>query len=158
MKRVYTLAGCLLVCAALNGCRQKPPQQEAVSRPAAAKAAPSAAPGPSSSVPSSPAVARPSGPVVFTDVTAKAGINFRHNSGAFGKKLLPETMGSGACFIDYDNDGYQDILIVNSTDWPDHKSHKSYPALYHNNHDGTFTDVTRQSGLALEVYGMGCAV
>jgi hypothetical protein len=91
-------------------------------------------------------------------VTAQAGINFKHNSGAFGKKLLPETMGSGACFIDYDNDGWQDILIVNSMDWPDHKSHKSYPALYHNNHDGTFTDVTREAGLAVEMYGMGCAV
>ena len=91
-------------------------------------------------------------------MTSQAGITFKHNSGAYGKKLLPETMGSGACFIDYDNDGWQDILLVNSMDWPDHKSHKSYPALYHNNHDGTFTDVTREAGLAIETYGMGCAV
>jgi hypothetical protein len=67
-------------------------------------------------------------------------------------------MGSGVCFIDYDDDGWQDVLLVNSMDWPDHKAHKSYPALYRNNRDGTFTDVTRQAGLAVEMYGMGCAV
>jgi enediyne biosynthesis protein E4 len=102
---------------------------------------------------------RPSGPIEFVDVTAQAGIHFKHNSGAFGKKYLPETMGSGVCFIDYDNDGWQDIFFVNSMDWPEHKTGaKSYPALYHNNHDGTFTDVTREAGLAIETYGMGCAV
>jgi len=67
-------------------------------------------------------------------------------------------MGSGVCIIDYDNDGWQDILFVNSRDWPGHGTGKSYPALYHNNHDGTFTDVTRQAGLDVEMYGMGCAV
>ena len=67
-------------------------------------------------------------------------------------------MGSGVCFIDYDNDGWQDILFINSMDWPGHKSGSSYPALYHNNHDGTFTDVTKQTGLAIEIYGLGCAV
>jgi len=92
------------------------------------------------------------------DVSAQAGIHFKHNSGAFGKKYLPETMGSGVCFIDYDNDGWQDIFFVNSMDWPEHKTGKSFPALYHNNHDGTFTDVTRQAGLAVESYGLGCAV
>jgi enediyne biosynthesis protein E4 len=101
---------------------------------------------------------RPSGPIVFTDITAQAGIHFKHNAGAFGKKYLPETMGSGVCFIDYDNDGWQDILLVNSMDWPGHKSGNSFPALYHNNKDGTFSDVTRQAGLAMEMYGMGCAV
>ncbi len=101
---------------------------------------------------------RPSGPVRFTDITAQAGIRFARNSGAFGKKYLPETMGSGVCFIDYDNDGWQDIFFVNSMDWPGHRTHKSYPALYHNNHDGTFTDVTARAGLAVEMYGMGCAV
>ena len=101
---------------------------------------------------------RPSGPIEFVDVTAQASIHFKHNSGAFGKKYLPETMGSGVCFLDYDNDGWQDILFVNSMDWPEHKISKSFPALYHNNHDGTFTDVTRAAGLAIEVYGMGCAI
>jgi hypothetical protein len=102
--------------------------------------------------------ARPSGPVTFTDVTAQAGVRFKHNSGAFGAKYLPETMGSGVCVLDYDNDGWQDILFVNSMDWPGHANAKSYPALYHNNRDGTFTDVTRQAGLAKEMYGLGCAV
>jgi enediyne biosynthesis protein E4 len=103
-------------------------------------------------------IARPSGPIEFVDVTAQAGIHFKHNSGAFGKKYLPETMGSGVCFIDYDNDGWQDIFLVNSMDWPEHKTGKSFPALYHNNRDGTFTDVTQQAGLAIESYGLGCAV
>ena len=67
-------------------------------------------------------------------------------------------MGPGVCVIDYDNDGWPDILFVNSMDWPGHKIGKSYPALYHNNHDGTFTDVTRQAGLAVEMYGFGCTV
>jgi enediyne biosynthesis protein E4 len=105
-----------------------------------------------------PEIRRPSGPIEFVDVTAQAGIHFKHNTGAFGKKYLPETMGSGVCFIDYDNDGWQDIFLVNSMDWPEHKIAKSYPALYHNNHDGTFTDVTREAGLAVESYGLGCAV
>ena len=91
-------------------------------------------------------------------MTAQAGIHFKHNTGAFGKKYLPETMGSGACFLDYDNDGWQDILLINSMDWPGHQTGKSYPALYHNNQNGTFTDVTKQAGLALELYGQGCAV
>jgi hypothetical protein len=110
-----------------------------------------------SAVASSPA--RPAGPIEFRDMTKQAGILFKHNSGAFGKKYLPETMGSGVCVLDYDNDGWQDILFVNSMDWPGHKGGaKSYPALYHNNKDGTFTDVTREAGLAMESYGLGCAV
>src|SRR5437667_7237220 len=56
---------------------------------------------------------RPSGPIQYTDVTTQAGIHFKYNNGAFGKKYLPETMGPGACFLDYDNDGWQDILLVN---------------------------------------------
>jgi hypothetical protein len=106
-----------------------------------------------------PPPARLSGPIEFRDVTKQAGIHFKHNSGAFGKKYLPETMGSGVCVLDYDNDGWQDILFVNSMDWPGHKgTTKSYPALYHNNKDGTFTDATREAGLAIESYGLGCAV
>src|SRR6266404_4780113 len=106
----------------------------------------------------SPTPPRPSGPIEFTDVTAQAGIRFKHNSGAFGKKYLPETLGVGCAFLDYDNDGWQDILLVNSMDWPEHKTAKSFLALYHNNQDGTFTDVTRPAGLAVEMYGIGVAV
>jgi hypothetical protein len=101
---------------------------------------------------------RPSGPIRFVDATAASGISFRHHSGAFGKKYLPETMGSGVCVFDYDNDGFEDILFVNSMDWPGHESSKYYPALYHNNGNGTFSDRTREAGLAVEMYGMGCAV
>src|SRR5882724_746615 len=106
----------------------------------------------------SPTPPRPSGPIDFTDVTAQAGIHFKHNTGAFGKKYLPETLGTGCAFLDYDNDGWQDILLVNSMDWPEHKTAKSFLALYHNNQDGTFTDVTRPAGLAIEMYGIGVAV
>ena len=138
------------------GCKAKPTESPALVSEAA-RPIPSPAP-PSVTPQLEPIDFRPSGPIEFTDVTAQAGLHFKHNSGAFGKKYLPETMGSGACFLDYDNDGWQDILIVNSMDWPDHKLGKSYPALYHNNKDGTFTNVTRQAGLAVEMYGMGCAV
>ncbi len=100
----------------------------------------------------------PAATIYFEDITRAAGIHFIHNNGAFGKKYLPETMGSGVAFLDYDNDGWQDIFLVNSEDWPGHKRRTSFPALYHNNHDGTFTDVTAKAGLAVEMYGMGVAV
>jgi enediyne biosynthesis protein E4 len=96
--------------------------------------------------------------ITFRDITRQAGIHFVHNNGAFGKKYLPETMGPGVAFIDYDNDGWQDIFIVNGTDWPGHASKHSTPKLYHNNHDGTFTDVTHKAGLDIEILGMGVAV
>jgi hypothetical protein len=94
----------------------------------------------------------------FEDITNKSGIRFVHNTGAFGKKWLPEAMGSGGAFIDYDNDGWQDILLVNSMDWPGHARRRSTLALYHNNRDGTFTDVTAKAGLSVQMYGMGVAV
>jgi hypothetical protein len=94
----------------------------------------------------------------FADVTASSGIRFRHNSGAFGGKLLPETLGSGCAFLDYDRDGWQDILLVNGMDWPGHKQRRSTLRLYHNNRNGTFTDVTSRAGLDVEIYGMGVAI
>ena len=100
----------------------------------------------------------PAQTVQFRDVTAQAGIHFSHNNGAFGKKWLPETMGPGTAFIDYDNDGYPDILLVNGEDWPGHAKAASTLKLYHNNHDGTFTDVTHKAGLAVSMFGMGVAV
>lgn len=100
--------------------------------------------------------------VRLTDVTAKAGISFKHNNGAFGGKYLPETLGSGVAFLDYDKDGWQDILLVNGADWPGHRTKPTAKAatmaLYRNNHDGTFTDVTHRAGLDVEMYGMGVAV
>ena len=94
----------------------------------------------------------------FTDVTTQAGIQFQHNSGAFGGKFLPETMGSGCAFLDYDRDGWQDILLINGSDWPGHKKSRTTLRLYHNNGNGTFTDVTTRAGLDVELYGMGVAV
>ncbi len=95
--------------------------------------------------------------VTFTDVTAAAGIKFRHSSGAFGRKYLPETMGSGVAFLDIDADGWQDVFFVNATRFPGRPDAASYPALYRNNGNGTFTDVTRAAGLFVEMYGMGAA-
>ena len=94
----------------------------------------------------------------LTDVTAAAGIEFRHNSGAFGAKYLPETMGPGCVFLDYDNDGWLDILLINGMDWPDHRRERTTMRLYRNNRNGTFTDVTERAGLAVEMFGMGVAV
>ena len=95
----------------------------------------------------------------FQDITAQAGIRFTHNNGAFGKKWLPETMGPGCAFIDYDNDGYPDLLLVNGTDFQGHPhAGATTPKLYHNNHDRTFTDVTRRAGLAIPMFGLGVAV
>jgi hypothetical protein len=94
----------------------------------------------------------------LVDVTNQAGVRFSHNSGAYGGKLLPETLGSGCAFLDYDADGWQDILLVNGMDWPGHKKRHSTLQLFRNNRNGTFSDVTRAAGLDLEFYGMGVAV
>ena len=94
----------------------------------------------------------------LVDVTSQAGIQFHHNSGAYGGKFLPETLGSGCAFLDYDRDGWQDILLVNGMDWPGHKRQRSTLRLYRNNRDGSFSDVTRKAGLDVEMYGMGVAV
>ena len=97
--------------------------------------------------------------IQFRDITARAGLHFTHNNGAFGKKWLPETMGPGCAFIDYDNDGYPDILLVNGTDFAGHPhAGSTTPHLYHNNRDGTFTDVTAKSGLGVPMFGLGVAI
>ncbi len=104
-------------------------------------------------------LARPEEHIAFRDITAQSGIHFTHNNGAFGKKWLPETMGPGCAFIDYDNDGFPDILLVNGEDWPGHvKNGATTLKLYHNNGNGTFTDVTRKSGLGISLFGLGAAV
>lgn len=96
---------------------------------------------------------------LFTEITQKAGINFVHNNGAFGKKYLPETMGSGCAFFDFNTDGWQDILLVNGKDWEGHPTEKRQTlALYQNKQDGTFADVTEVAGLDIPLYGMGVAV
>ncbi|MSU64398.1 MAG: CRTAC1 family protein [Pedosphaera sp.] len=99
--------------------------------------------------------------VNFTETSAAAGIRFVHNNGAYGDKLLPETMGGGVAFLDFDNDGAQDLLFVNSTLWPWKSAASGSPrstmALYRNNGKGIFTDVTAGSGLEVAFYGMGVA-
>jgi hypothetical protein len=97
----------------------------------------------------------------FTDITAASGITFTHVNGAYGEKLLPETMGGGVAFFDYDGDGHQDLLFINSTYWPGHVPEGKTPptmALYHNDGHGHFTDVTAGSGLDVSLYAMGVAV
>jgi hypothetical protein len=105
----------------------------------------------------STSAALPANKVTFTDMTAQAGIKFVHNAGKSGKKYLPETIGSGAAFFDADGDGWIDILLVNGKDWTPRGRHTT-AALYHNNHNGTFTDITQGSGLDVEMYGIGVAV
>lgn len=97
------------------------------------------------------------GGVTFTDISGPAGIKFTHNAGKTGKKYLPETLGSGGAFLDADGDGWQDILLINSKDWTP-RGRKSLHALYRNNKNGTFTNITAGSGLDVEMYGIGVSV
>ena len=95
----------------------------------------------------------------FTDITEEAGISFVHNNGATGDKLLPETMGGGSAFFDFDNDGDQDLLLINSMDWSwDEPSDRGNTSALYQNEGGKFVDVTKDSGLDVELYGMGVAV
>ncbi len=98
--------------------------------------------------------------VRFTDATTEAGLTFVHENGAFGLKWMPETMGSGAAFLDYDGDGWTDILLVNGTRWPNRASDRPRATLrlYRNLSNGRFTDVTRAADLDIEIYGMGISV
>lgn len=96
----------------------------------------------------------------FQDITSSSGIQFVHYNGAYGDKLLPESMGGGVAFFDYDNDGLPDLLFINSTDWPWHRFSSNAPptlALYHNEGAGRFRDATARSGLDTSFYGMGVA-
>jgi hypothetical protein len=100
------------------------------------------------------------GGVRFVDVTDRAGVRFKHFNGATGRKLLPETMGSGVAVLDFDRDGKPDLFFVNSRAWPGEAnpaSGRHTQALYRNRGDGTFEDVTAASGLDVELYGMGVA-
>ena len=119
-----------------------------------------------------PAEHRPAGPdaprhdvssrlptLAFTDTTNQAGIGFVHETGAYGERLLPETMGGGVAFFDYDNDGDPDLLFVNSATWP-WRPQPATPAtskLYRNRGDGTFEDVSEATGMDVVLYGMGVA-
>ncbi|HEV2206047.1 MAG TPA: CRTAC1 family protein [Candidatus Acidoferrales bacterium] len=105
-----------------------------------------------------PAAAAGSPGFRLVEISERAGVRFLHNNGAYGAKYLPETLGSGCAFLDYDGDGWQDILLINGMGWPGHANARTTMQLYRNNRNGTFTDVTRRAGLDVEMYGMGVAV
>ncbi len=98
--------------------------------------------------------------VQFVDITGDAGIRWQHFSGARGKKYMPEIETPGCAFIDYDGDGRPDILLLNGADWPEITSNRKHSrlALYHNDGNNRFTDVTAASGLNVEMHSMGVAV
>lgn len=104
------------------------------------------------------ALAAPEPRLQLVDVTRAAGIDFSHHTGAFGARYLPETLGPGCAFLDYDNDGWLDVLLMNGQDWPGHPRRKAGLQLYRNNRNGTFSDVTRAAGLDFSFYGLGVAV
>ena len=94
----------------------------------------------------------------LTEITQPAGIEFQHENGAVGNKWMPETMGSGVAFFDYDNDGWPDILLINGSSWTENNNEVEVtPKLYRNLGDGRFSDVTNETGLNISVYGMGVA-
>jgi hypothetical protein len=127
------------------------PKEEIVPVEEAAIAAPTIA---------EPSVADAPPPVRFTDITEEAGIGFVHVNGAYGERLMPETIGSGAAFLDYDGDGDQDLFLANSRYWEGREEGRPAPtqALYRNDGTGRFDDVTTDAGLGLTTYGMGVAV
>ncbi|HVU46004.1 MAG TPA: CRTAC1 family protein [Terracidiphilus sp.] len=101
------------------------------------------------------------GPVVFLDESQKAGLtHWRNVTGSPEKKVIIEAKGSGVCLLDYDNDGWLDIYLVSGSTFEARagKAPSPHAALFHNNHDGTFTDVTAKAGVANDRWGLGCAV
>jgi hypothetical protein len=101
------------------------------------------------------------GPIVFMDTAEKAGLTrWRNTTGTAAKHIIIEAKGSGVCLLDYDNDGWLDIYFVNGStfDALNGKTVSPHAALFHNNHDGTFTEVTEKAGVANDRWGLGCAV
>jgi hypothetical protein len=147
MKYKHSLAG-LLTAVAIGaaGCGGEAPVS-VVAKPVA----PVAPPKPEVTLPN----------VKFVDVTGSSGLDFTHHNASTGEKLLPETMGSGVAFIDYDGDGDQDLFFVDQQPWPgakDAPAIKSSHALYQNDGKGHFKDVTAEAGLNTSVFGQGVAV
>jgi hypothetical protein len=158
IRRAFIISSAIIVAAVLIGAiawllLQRPAPEtrvEEVSLPTPMKAQPPAG---------DEGAAKPPA-VRFTDITESAGIGFVHVNGAYGERLMPETIGSGAAFFDYDRDGDQDLFLVNSQRWPDRaEGHEpARQALYRNDGSGHFDDVTEAAGLAVTTYGMGVAV
>lgn len=158
IRRAFILSLVAIVAAAAAGIALYWLSHPPAARPSIESASVESAPAAAASRPG-PAPAQPPA-AIFTDVAASAGIRFVHTNGAYGERLMPETIGSGAAFIDYDRDGDQDLLLVNSRQWPGHEGSgaPSTQALYANDGTGRFADVTASAGLALDFYGMGVAV
>ena len=95
--------------------------------------------------------------IPYLNLTEERGISFVHNNGAAGEKLLPETMGGSCAFIDYDNDGDQDLILINSCDWSE-DADATPSVLLENDGSGHFKDVTEQTGFSFNGYGMGCSI
>lgn len=153
IRRAFVLSVALIIALLLLGALAywltRPDGPPADSPPLVIRTPPQA-PGPTTSGP--PAVS-------FTDITSTAGIDFEQVNGAYGDRLIPETMGSGAAFFDFDNDGDQDVFLVNARDWPDRpQTRRPTQALYRNDGNGRFTDISARSGLDRVEFGMGVAI
>ena len=146
---IYTrLALCVIICgAALTGCNRKKPENVVIQKP----------------------VEKIDSGIAFEDISKEAGVNFKHVNGSAGQKWLPETMGSGVAWIDYDGDGFTDLFLVNGREWTAEEKAKAKSVsltppkgatckLYHNEGNGTFKDVTEKAGLNVTLYGMGVCV
>ena len=160
MKRLAILATVVLV--ALSSCSRKP-EEKAPPTPAAT--AERKAPAPPETAPQQPAAAKaqaettpPPDGFLFTDITRYAGIKFKHFNDASPRKYLPETMGAGVAFFDYDNDGKPDIYFVNGARLKGARNPAIHGALYHNLGNLKFEDVTVAAGLDKPMFGMGVAV
>lgn len=140
------IGGCLIIAVSLVGCNRPDAKTSGPPKPVDVKKRKAVAISPD---------------VKFKDLTTQAGIQFQHQNGGFGQKFLPESLGGGCAFFDFDNDGKQDLLLINSCRWPGYEE-KEKPAptmaLYRNKGDGTFADVTAAAGLKVTFYGMGVAV
>lgn len=146
---LWTGLAALLWAAALSGCGPRPAASSAPLAPAS---------NDKRGLGTAPAPVKPA--IRFVDVTKGAGIQWVHYSGARGKKYMPEIEPPGCAFLDYNNDGRHDILLLNGRDWPEVKTGRKPArlALYRNEGEGRFTDVTKEAGLAIEMYTMGVAV
>lgn len=145
-------------------CAQSKPEDPVIHRSQAVRDSAGSASGPARDSVKRPITATgfvDSGPVVFDDVTRAAGLSgWTHIMGAADKKLIIDTNGSGVGLIDYDNDGWLDIYLVNGSTFNalDGKQEPPHAALFHNNHDGTFTDVAAKAGVTNDRWGFGVAI
>ena len=160
---IFSLVWCLGLCAEVTRGQEaaKEPGKQAEGGMGVATGAPRPAVKDAMSRPITAGGFVDGAPVIFADITKQAGLDkFKHRSGTPAKETVLETMGSGVALLDYDNDGWLDIYLVNGSTFAAMKGQEPAPRamLLHNNHDGTFTDVTDKAGVANERWGFGVAV